>query len=143
VTDVFEVPKMGRRQTPAEWLEYSPILLVGIFALGFAYIGQIVAARGLQAALDLNRFNFIFLMMGLLLHWRPQSFVRAVNRVVPATAASESLPNLINPFFMLPIVGILKVRARDLVGYALLYFVVIVPVVLFLARNIAYIPPVL
>src|SRR5271169_6562022 len=38
------------------------------------------------AALDLNTYNLLFLMAGLLLHWRPRSFVRAVNNSVPATA---------------------------------------------------------
>jgi short-chain fatty acids transporter len=58
---------------------------------------------------------------------------------------AESLPNLINPFFMLPLLGILKLRARDLVGYTLIYFCVNVVVVLFLvwffARTAIYIPP--
>ena len=40
--------------------------------------------------------------------------------VVQIYNASEALPNLINPFFMLPLLGILRLRARDLVGYGLL-----------------------
>lgn len=202
VTEGFVISELEPRKTPAEWLEYAPVLSIAIAAGGFAYIGQVVAARGLRAAVDLNTFNFIFLMTGLLLHWRPRSFVRAVNSAVPATAGillqfpfyggifgivtmsaisdalarffvrvstqgsfpvlvaiysailglfvpsagskwvieapyvlqaakdlhvnmgwivqvyntAESLPNLINPFFMLPLLGILKIRARDLVG---------------------------
>ena len=65
--------------------------------------------------------------------------------VVQIYNAAESLPNLINPFFMLPILGILKIRARDLVGYALLYFIVnvflVTFLVWFLARYLPYIPP--
>src|SRR6185295_19797842 len=38
------------------------------------------------AAVDLNTFNFMFIIAGLLLHWRPRSFVRAVNNAVPATS---------------------------------------------------------
>ena len=233
VTEDFAVAKLEKRQTPSEWLEYSPVLSIIIGVLGFAYIGQVVAARGPLAAVDLNTFNLIFLMAGLLLHWRPRSFVRAVNSAVPATSGvllqfpfyggifgivtmsaiseglarffvqvstqgsfpvlvaiysaflglfvpsagskwiieapyvlqaakdlqvnlgwivqvyntAESLPNLINPFFMLPLLGILKMRARDLVGYTLLYFVVNSVVVLFLmwffAQTIPYVPPVL
>ena len=30
--------------------------------------------------------------------------------------AAEALPNLVNPFFMLPLLAVLGVRARDLVG---------------------------
>jgi len=42
--------------------------------------------------------------------------------VVQIYNASESLPNLINPFWMLPLLGILKLRARDLAGYGIRLF---------------------
>jgi short-chain fatty acids transporter len=232
VTEGFESPKLEARSTPAEWLEYTPLLSLAIGVLGMLYLGQIIATRGIVAAVDLNTFNLMFIMAGLLLHWRPRSFVRAVNNAVPATAGvliqfpfyggifgivtmshisgllagffvdvsthgtfpvlvaiysaflgvfvpsagskwiieapyvlqaakdlqvnmgwvvqiyntAESLPNLINPFFMLPILGILKIRARDLVGYALLYFMVnsmlVMFLVWFLARSLPYLPPV-
>jgi len=232
VTEGFETPKLEPRSTPAEWLEYAPVLSWGIGILGIAYLTQVIATRGIVAAVDLNTFNMLFIMAGLLLHGRPRSFVRAVNSAVPATAGvliqfpfyggifgivtmshissllagffvdisthgtfpilvaiysaflgifvpsagskwiieapyvlqaakdlqvnmgwvvqiyntAESLPNLINPFFMLPILGILKIRARDLVGYALLYFIVnsmlVMFLVWFLARSIPYIPPI-
>ena len=29
---------------------------------------------------------------------------------------AEALPNLVNPFFMLPLLAVLRLRARDLVG---------------------------
>jgi short-chain fatty acids transporter len=231
VTEEFATMKLEARNTPAEWLEYAPLLSIVIGVLGLAYIEQIIATRGIVAAVDLNTFNFMFIMAGLLLHWRPRSFVRAVNNAVPATSGvliqfpfyggifgivtmspisrdlarffvqvsthgsfpvlvamysaflgifvpsagskwiieapyvlqaakdlhvnmgwivqvyntAESLPNLINPFFMLPILGILKIRARDLVGYTLLYFMVNAILVLFLmwffARSIPYVPP--
>jgi short-chain fatty acids transporter len=231
VTEGLELAKLEKRITPGEWLEYSPWLSVAIAALGLAYLTQILAARGPLAALDLNTYNMLFLMIGLLLHWRPRSFIRAVNNAVPATAgvliqfpfyggifgivtmspiamglahffvrvsshgtypilvalysgilgmfvpsgggkwvieapyvlqaakdlrvnlgwvvqvynASEALPNLINPFWMLPLLGILKVRARDLVGYGLLQLMVNSVLVIFLmwffARTFAYIPP--
>jgi short-chain fatty acids transporter len=232
VTEGFESPRLEARSTPAEWLEYTPLLSLAIGVLGMLYLGQIIATRGIVAAVDLNTFNLLFIMAGLLLHWRPRSFVRAVNNAVPATAGvliqfpfyggifgivtmshlsgllagffvnisthgtfpilvalysaflgvfvpsagskwiieapyvlqaakdlqvnmgwvvqiyntAESLPNLINPFFMLPILGILKIRARDLVGYALLYFMVnsvlVMFLVWFLARSLPYLPPV-
>jgi short-chain fatty acids transporter len=67
--------------------------------------------------------------------------------VVQVYNASEALPNLINPFWMLPILGILKVRARDLVGFTALQLMVNSVLVLFLvwffARTLAYIPPVI
>lgn len=231
VTEGIELAEQRRRSTPAEWLEYAPVLSVIIGAIGLAYLAQVIAAKGPVAALDLNTYNLFFLMAGLLLHWRPRSFVRAVNNSVPATAgvliqfpfyggifgivtssviarelalffvrvsshgtfpllvamysvvlgffvpsggskwiieapyvlqaakglhvhlgwvvqiynASEALPNLINPFWMLPLIGILKIKARDLVGYGLLHFAVNCCVVFsllwFLARTLQYVPP--
>ena len=34
---------------------------------------------------NLNTYNLLFLMLGLLLHWRPRSFLDAVAKSVPAT----------------------------------------------------------
>ena len=230
VSGGLEMGKLEQRSTPAEWLEYAPVLSVAIGALGLAYVGQVIAARGPLAALDLNTYNFLFLMVGLLLHWRPRSFTRAVGNAIPATAGvliqfpfyggifgivtmspisrelarlfvhvssqgtfpilvaiysgilglfvpsggskwiieapyvlqaakdlqvhlgwvvqiyntAEALPNLVNPFWMLPLLGILKVRARDLVGYGLIYLAVNTVLVLFcvwfFARTFAYVP---
>jgi short-chain fatty acids transporter len=199
-------------------IEDSPILTIAISALMFAFLIMNVREKGGLAALDLNNFNFAFLAAGLLLHWRPRSFLRAVTRSVPATAgvliqfpfyggifgmisktpiaahlsrvfvavttkttfpivvglysailgvfvpsgggkwvveapyvmaaakawhvhlgwtvqiynAAEALPNLINPFWMLPLMGILNVRARDLAGYSILQLMFHLPVVLLL-----------
>ncbi len=231
VTEGLELQKLEERRAPAEWLEYAPVLSIVVGALGMAYLVQVLAARGPLAALDLNTYNLLFLMLGLLLHWRPRSFVRAVNNAVPATAGvliqfpfyggifgiitlspisrdlahffvsfsstntypilvsiysailgmfvpsggskwiieapyvlqaakdlhvnlgwvvqiyntSEALPNLINPFWMLPLLGLLKVRARDLIGYGLVYFLVNSVLVLFFmwffARTLPYVAP--
>ncbi len=231
ITEGLEVQKLEEPGAPAEWLEYAPILSIVVGALGLAYLVQVLAARGPLAALDLNTYNLLFLMLGLLLHWRPRSFIRAVNNAVPATAGvliqfpfyggifgiitlspisrelahffvsfsstntypilvsvysailgmfvpsggskwiieapyvlqaakdlhvnlgwvvqiyntSEALPNLINPFWMLPLLGLLKVRARDLIGYGLVYFLVNSVLVLFFmwffARTFPYVAP--
>ncbi|HWF13165.1 MAG TPA: TIGR00366 family protein [Candidatus Acidoferrales bacterium] len=233
VADGLAVKELEKRSTPAEWLEYAPALTILISILGLAYIAQVLAVKGPMAALDLNTYNLLFLMLGLLLHWRPRSFVRAVNDSVPATAGvliqfpfyggifgiitysalaaklahffvsfsstnsypivvsvysavlgmfvpsggskwiieapyvlqaakdlhvnlgwvvqvyntSEALPNLINPFWMLPLLGLLKVKARDLIGYGMLYFMVNFVLVLFFmwffARTFPYVAPVI
>src|SRR2546430_17000807 len=66
--------------------------------------------------------------------------------VVQIYNAAEALPNLINPFWMLPLLGLLGVRARDLVGYAAVQLLVHLPVVLFLMglfpQTLPYAPPV-
>jgi short-chain fatty acids transporter len=65
--------------------------------------------------------------------------------VVQIYNASEALPNLINPFYMLPLLGILKLRARDLAGYGMLQLIVQAPLVLFLSwlfsRILVFSPP--
>lgn len=231
VTEELAAEKAEAPRTPAEWLEHAPALSILVGAIGLAYLAQVLAARGPLAALDLNTYNLLFLMLGLLLHWRPRSFTRAVNGAVPATSgvliqfpfyggifgiitmsplsralahffvravsrsaypvlvavysavlgmfvpsggskwiieapyvlqaakelhvnlgwivqtynAAEALPNLVNPFWMLPLIGILKMRARDLVGYGLIQLLVNSVLVLFLAwflaRTLAYVPP--
>ena len=61
--------------------------------------------------------------------------------------AAEALPNLINPFYMLPLLGALGLKARDIVGFTFLQFLVHTPVVLFLlwalAKTLPYVPPVI
>jgi len=233
VIDSLELKKLEERKTPAEWLEYAPLLSIVIGVLGLAYMARVLAAKGPFAALDLNTYNFSFLMIGLLLHWRPRSFLRAVNDAVPAVTGvliqfpfyggifgiitfsalsgklahffvsysttgtypllvtvysaflgmfvpsggskwiieapyilqaakdlhvnlgwvvqiyntAEALPNLINPFWMLPLLGLLKVKARDLIGYGLLYLMVNSALALFFlwffARTFPYVPPVI
>jgi short-chain fatty acids transporter len=209
---------------PGEWLEYSPFLTVLVSFLGFGYLGMEVSTKGASVLLDLNHYIFTFLIVGLLLHWRPRSFVRAIAAGVPSVAgvlvqyplyagivkmmtesglarrmahafvtvstthtfpvlvgaysailglfvpsaggkwiieapymldaanslhvhlgwvvqtynATEALANLIHPFWMLPLLGILNLKARDIVGYSTLQFVVHVPVVLFLVWVLNY-----
>ena len=228
------------RQRPSEWLEYSPLITILIVALSLGWLWQEFSSKNaLEAISGLNTYNFLFLAAGLLLHWRPRSFLNAVSEAVPATAgvliqfplygavtfiltkavgfgghsvsdmlasafvslntagsfpvamgaysailgfllpsgggkwlveapyvmqaaadlhvhlgwavqiynAAEALPNLINPFWMLPLVGILGLKARDIVGFSFLQLIVHVPVVLFLlwyfAKTLTFIPPVL
>ena len=218
---------------PGEWLEYSPLLTIAVVLLLGWYLLDIfrTSPQGALAALDLNIYNLIFITLGLLLHWRPKRFLRAVAHAVPATGgvliqfpfyavifgmiagtsitswlsnlfarvtspatypllvalysavlgvfvpsggskwvieapyvlqaanlqhvhlgwvvqiynASEALPNLINPFWMLPLLGLLRIKARDLVGYGTLQLLVHLPIVFFLswffARTLPYLPP--
>jgi short-chain fatty acids transporter len=61
--------------------------------------------------------------------------------------AAEALPNLINPFWMLPLLGVLGLKPRDIIGFTFLQFLAQVPVVLFLlwlfAQTLTYTPPVI
>ena len=224
---------MEPRQKPGEWLEYSPLLIILVGGLLVWYLIDMFrkAPTGPLAALDLNNYNLIFITVGMILHWRPKRFLKAVAESVPATGgvliqfpfyafifgmivgtginkwladlfvaittpktysllvaaysavlgvfipsggskwvieapyvlqaaiqhhvnlgwvvqiynSCEALPNLINPFWMLPLLGILHMKARDLVGYSVLQLFVHVPIVFFLcwlfAQYIPFVPP--
>lgn len=215
----------AKQTRPGEWLEFSPVLNVLIAALGAGWLVREFATKGAMTAIsNLNTYNFLFLMLGLLLCWRPRVFLDAVARGVPSVTgvlvqfplyggiaaiitgatggdgasiahhlstffteaasresfpllmgiysavlgffvpsgggkwiieapyvmqaandlqvhlgwavqvynAAEALPNLINPFWMLPLLGILGLKARDVVGFTIVQFAVHVPLVLFL-----------
>jgi short-chain fatty acids transporter len=66
--------------------------------------------------------------------------------VVQIYNAAEALPNLINPFWMLPLLGILKIRARDIAGYGVLQLIAQLPAVFLLcwllAGTFKFIPPI-
>jgi short-chain fatty acids transporter len=235
-----ESDALPARERPGEWLEYSPVITVLIAALGIGWLWNEFATKGFILGIsNLNSYNFLFFVLGLLLHWRPRRFLNAVAKGVPATAgiliqfplyggiaamltepkgaagfslshdianvfvglaakdsypifmgiysailgffvpsgggkwiieapyvmqaaidlkvhlgwavqiynAAEALPNLINPFWMLPLLGILGLKARDLIGYTFTQFIVHVPVVLFLlwvlAGTLTYQAPVI
>jgi short-chain fatty acids transporter len=52
--------------------------------------------------------------------------------VVAAYDLGEALANLLQPFWMLPILGMFRLAARDVMGYTLVVFLALVPVVLLL-----------
>jgi len=228
------------RQRPGDWLERSPLLSLLLVALGAGWLAHEIWNKGLALAISsLNTYNFLFIMLGLLLNWRPRRFLDAAARAVPsatavliqfplyggiaailtsakgvdghslaqqlaaffthiATAgtfpvvmgaysavlgffvpsgggkwlieapyvmqsanqlhahlgwavqvynAAEALPNLINPFWMLPLLGIVGLKARDLIGFSALQFAVHLPLVLFLlwllGLTLQYHPPVM
>jgi short-chain fatty acids transporter len=224
---------LGSAKTPGEKLEFSPILTVVLVALGLVYLADVFRKQGGLAALDLNIYNFTFLIAGMLLHWRPRAFLRAAGKAVPMAGgvliqfplyagifgvlmgsglnevlakffvsisnsstlplvggvysailglflpsgggkwvveapyileaakqlhvsmawmvqvynAAEALPNFINPFWMLPLMGLTGVKARDLAGYSTLQLIFHVPVVLLmlwlLGLTLPYVQPLL
>ena len=235
-------PKQETTQAkrPGDWLETSPLLTILLSLLAFGWLVSEFTSRPLGTAIaDLNTYNLLFLSLGLLLHWRPRSFLDAVSKAVPSTAgvliqfplyggiaamltgaagtgdetlahrlsqlfvqvashdtfalvmgtysavlgffvpsgggkwlieapyvmqaandlkfhlgwsvqvynAAEALPNLVNPFWMLPLLGVLGLRARDIVGFTFVQLLVHIPLVLgllwLLGATLAYVPPVL
>jgi len=240
IVDAVQVPRAVRSTRPGEWLEHAPWLNILIAALGAAWLAHEFTTQGFSTAIaSLNTYNFLFLMLGLLLCWRPRVFLDAVSRGVPSVSgvlvqfpfyggiaaiitaptgdggasiaqhlaslfthaatretfpivmgaysavlgffvpsgggkwiieapyvmqaanelkahlgwavqvynAAEALPNLINPFWMLPLLGILGLKARDVAGFTIVQFAVHLPLVLFLlwifGLTLDYTPPVM
>ena len=61
--------------------------------------------------------------------------------------AAEALPNFINPFWMLPLMGLTGVKARDLAGYSTLQLLFHTPVVLImlwlLGKTLPFVAPII
>jgi short-chain fatty acids transporter len=233
--DLIAPPKV-----PGEWLEHSPLLTIFLVGLGSWWLlSEFFTKNVLITISNLNTYNFLFLMLGMLLSWRPKRFLHSVSRAVPSVAgiliqfpiygsiayiltkaeaadglslshhisnffvavstrdtysalmgvysavlgffipsgggkwiieapylmqaanelkvhlgwtvmvynAAEALPNLINPFFMMALLGVLGLKARDIVGYTVTQLVVHAPLVIFmlwaLGETLAYHPPVM
>ena len=224
--DVSVVPaKATGRTRPSEWLEESPLLIIVLSLLAAGWLYHEFSTKPTITAISaLNTYNFLFLMMGALLHWRPRSFLDSVSKAVPSVTgvliqfplygsiaalltqvkgvdaktlahhisdlfvsisshdtyavlmgiysaflgffipsgggkwiieapyvmqaandlhyhlgwavqiynSAEALPNLINPFYMLPLLGILGIRAREIVGFSFVQLLFHTPLVLFL-----------
>ncbi|MGJ8455400.1 short-chain fatty acid transporter [Pseudothermotoga sp. U03pept] len=75
-TEAKKAPKKNwSEMTPAEKMEYSPVLSVIIGIIGLVYILYYFFVK--KGSLDLNIVNFIFLMLGILLHGTPKNFINA------------------------------------------------------------------
>jgi short-chain fatty acids transporter len=70
-------------QTLARKLEEAWILNVILAAVGIAALGFVWRQNGFS--LDLNSVILLFIIAGLLLHWRPMSYVSAINSAARIT----------------------------------------------------------
>ncbi len=230
-----------RAQRPGDFLEFSPVLTILIVVLALGWLWEAFkAGNPLITLSNLNTYNFVFLLLGALLHWRPRSLLLSFSAAMPSVAGVllqfpfyggiasiltrvknanglalsdtiahwfvslahdngvfsliigiysavlgffipsaggkwiieapyvmkaanelhahlgwtvmvynifETLPNFLNPFWMLPILGVLGLKSKDLIGYTSMQFAVHFPVVMLLAwvlsYSFAYHPPVL
>lgn len=76
-------PPLPLPTVPGERAEHSPLLLLPVLVLGFAYLARSFAAKatslgGAVSAFDFNTINLLFLLLGGLFHWTPASLMRAV-----------------------------------------------------------------
>ncbi|MFJ1709729.1 short-chain fatty acid transporter [Kitasatospora sp. NPDC088346] len=215
----------SRRTRPGEWIEYSPVFAILLFAFGAWYLARRFAnaAGNPLNALDLNTINLILILLALILHWRPANLARAVKEGAPAASGvllqfplyggifgmiaytglhktiadwlvsvsndffypaviaiyscglgvfvpsggskwvieapyvlgaanqlhvnqgwmvvvydlGEASANLLQPFWMLPTLAILGLKARDIMGYTFAMFLALFPAVLLLVTVFA------
>ncbi len=239
VKDELDLPN-AKARTPGEWLEYSPLLTIFLAALGLWWIAnEFIHKDPILTISNLNTYNFLFLILGMLLTWRPKRFLHSIAKATPAVSgiliqfplygsvafiltkaigpdgqtlshhfseffvaistrdsfsalmgvysailgffipsgggkwiieapylmqaanelnvhlgwtvmvynAAEALPNLINPFFMVPLIGVLGLKSRDIVGYTVTQLVFHAPLVIFmlwaLGETLTYHAPVI
>jgi short-chain fatty acids transporter len=72
----FTVPAKPREMTPAQWVEHSPIINLVVGIGGLIWLWWYFRDKGF-AGVNLDAVNFAFLMIGILLHWTPASFLKA------------------------------------------------------------------
>jgi short-chain fatty acids transporter len=226
---------------PGDFLEFSPVLTILVVLLAFGWLWQTFSAGNPLITLSgLNTYNFVFILLGMLLHWRPRSLIEAFSKAMPSVSGvllqfpfyagiaqiltkvqnsagatlsdtiahwfvgasanstvfsvlvgiysatlgffipsaggkwvieapyvmkaanevgahlgwtvmvyniAETLPNFVNPFWMLPLLGILGLKSKDLIGYTAVQFLIHFPLVMLLAAALmatfAYHPPVM
>ena len=61
----------------ADWANWWPGFNIIVGLAGLLWLSWEVAAKGLAGSINLNNINLFFLMLGLLFHWRPWSFLKA------------------------------------------------------------------
>jgi len=75
---LYEAPDMPTgKLTISQWLNWWPGFNLIIAAGGLIWLGWEVAAKGIAGSITLNNVNLFFLMLGVLFHWRPWSFLKA------------------------------------------------------------------
>lgn len=236
--DRIEARKPAR---PGDWLEFSPLLTILIALLAAGWLWQTFQSGNPLITLSgLNTYNFVFLILGIVLHWRPRSLIESFSKAMPSVSGvllqfpfyagiaqiltkvpngsgttlsdtiahwfvgassnstvfsflvgiysallgffvpsaggkwiieapyimkaandigahlgwtvmvyniAETLPNFINPFWMPPLLGILGLKSKDLIGYTSVQFFIHFPIVMLLAAilmaTFTYHPPIL
>jgi short-chain fatty acids transporter len=73
-------PKTAARPSrPGAWAAHSPILTLALLALSAGWLGDAFSGGNPLVTLSgLNTYNFVFLLLGALLHRRPQALGRVI-----------------------------------------------------------------
>lgn len=76
--------KAPKAQTPADWLNNSPLLNIIIGCAGMIFVVRTLATDGI-VGISLNNYNFMMLMLGLLLCGTPEQFCKCVAGAIGST----------------------------------------------------------
>ncbi|MBS3921233.1 MAG: short-chain fatty acid transporter [Deltaproteobacteria bacterium] len=68
-------PKPAKFESPSDWMNWWPGFNLIVFIGGLIWLIWHFSIKGLD--LNLNVVNFAMLMLGILFHWRPWSFLKA------------------------------------------------------------------
>ena len=68
-------PKPAKWESPSDWMNWWPGFNLIVFIGGLIWLIWHFSTKGLD--LNLNVINFAMLMLGILFHWRPWSFLKA------------------------------------------------------------------
>lgn len=140
LTKVVNAQHVSLSDTIAHWFSSVAASSTGIFSfcvgIYSAVLGFFIPSAGgkwvIEAPYIMSAANTVHAHLG----W-----------TVMAYNIAETLANFINPFWMLPLLGIVGLKSKDLVGYTSIQFFIHFPVVLLatalLMNTFTYHPPIL
>jgi short-chain fatty acids transporter len=70
-------PKPAKWESPSDWMNWWPGFNVIVFIGGLIWLIWHFSTKGIGKGLTLDAVNFAMLMLGILFHWRPWSFIKA------------------------------------------------------------------
>lgn len=82
---LYEGPERPSELTTAStWMNWWPGFNIIVAAAGLIWLGMEVQTKGFAGSINLNNINLFFLMLGVLFHWRPWSFLKATEDAAKA-----------------------------------------------------------
>lgn len=75
---LYEAPEKPKGQlSPSQWMNWWPGFNLIVAIGGLLWLLWEVSTKGVAKSINLNNINLFFLMLGVLFHWRPWSFLKA------------------------------------------------------------------
>ncbi len=82
---LYEGPERpARMESASEWMNWWPGFSIIVAAAGLIWLVLDFVQKGFAQAINLDNINLFFLMLGILFHWRPWSFLKATEDAAKA-----------------------------------------------------------